>query len=87
MMQEGTKGKSVNVTIRCVLLFALIAALFSGPWLYDSAGQLAFGRNRDFMMSLTHPLKRVSEISRMEWMRRSVEDSVGQWLNRQKKGK
>jgi len=86
-MQEETKGKSVDVTIRSVLLFALTAALFSGPWLHDSAGQLAFGRNRDILLCLTSPLKRVSEGSRMEWMRRSVEHSVGQWLNTQKKGK
>jgi hypothetical protein len=86
-MQEETKGKSVEITIRSVLLFTVTAALFSGPWLHDSAGQLGFGRSRDFLLSLTYPLKRVSEISRMEWMRRSVEDSVGQWLNRQKKGK
>lgn len=86
-MQEGAKGKSVDVTIRSVLLFALTAALFSGPWLHESAGQRAFGCNRDFLLFLTYPLKRVSEISRIEWMRRSVENSVGQWLNKQTKGK
>jgi hypothetical protein len=86
-MQEKIQGKSVDVTIRSVLLFALTAALFSGPWLHDSAGQQAFGSNRDFLLCLTYPLKRVSEISRIEWMRRSVENSVGQWLNTQKKGK
>lgn len=86
-MQAEIKGKSVDVTIRSVLLFALTAALFSGPWLHDSTGQLAFGRKRDFLLSLTYPLKRVSELSRMEWMRRRVEHSVGQWLNTQKKGK
>ena len=86
-MQEGTKGKSVNVTIRSVLLFALIAALFSGPWLHESAGQRAFGSSRDLLLCLTYPLKRFSEISRIEWLRRSVENSVGQWLNTQKKGK
>jgi hypothetical protein len=86
-MQEKMQGKSVDVTTRSVLLFALTAVLFSGPWLHDSAGQLAFGRSRDFLLSLTYPLKRVSEISRIEWMRRSVENSVGQWLNTQKKGK
>lgn len=86
-MQAEIKGKAVDVTIRSVLLFALTAALLSGPWLYESAGQQAFGSGRDFLLSLTYPLKRVSEISRMEWMRRRVEHSVGQWLNTQKKGK
>ncbi|MEI7946143.1 MAG: hypothetical protein WCJ02_05580 [bacterium] len=86
-MQEKMQGKSVDVTTRSVLLFALTASLFSGPWLHDSAGQLAFGSSRDLLLNLTYPLKRVSEISRIEWMRRSVENSVGQWLNTQKKGK
>jgi len=86
-MQEETNGKSVDVTIRSVLLFALTAALFSGPWLHESAGQQPFGRKREFLMRLTYPLKRLSEGSRMEWMRRHVEQSVGQWLNTQKKGK
>jgi len=84
-MQNGTFGKSVNVTIVGVVVFALTAGVFSGPWLYEEAGHLAFGRERDVLMQVTYPVKRFSEVMRLDVFRRSVENSIGHWLNTKKK--
>ncbi len=74
-----------RATLCAVFLFYCVAFLLDAPWLHEGAKLLPHGDVQEFFVRISQPFKTVSERVYADRVRRSLETSLGAWLNDENK--